>query len=86
VTNEQLYLAIGVPALLNIGLYTLFYLVLSNKIDTFEQIMNAKFDAVNTRITALVDTVNARFDAAHQNLLRVEQVIDARLKHLEEER
>lgn len=85
-TNEQLYLAIGVPALLNIGLYTLFYLVLSNKIDTFEQIMNAKFDAVNTRITALVDTVNARFDAAHQNLLRVEQVIDARLKHLEEER
>ncbi len=30
--------------------------------------------------------MNTRFEAAHQGLLRVEGVLDARLKHLEEER
>lgn len=65
-TNEQLYLAIGVPSLINIGLITLLYLALSRRIDDLKELMHAKFEV------------------AHQNLLRVEQVLDARLKHLEE--
>ncbi len=44
--------------------------------------MNARFQAVDARFQA----VDARFDAAHQALLRVEGVLDARLRHLEEER
>lgn len=70
-TNEQLYLAIGVPSLINIGLITLLYLSLSRQIET--------------KIDALREVLDARFEAAHQNLLRVEQVLDARLKHLEEQ-
>ncbi len=66
-TNEQLYLAIGVPLLINIGLISLLYIALSSKIDSLAKVIDAKFEA------------------AHQNLLRVEQVLDARLKHLEEQ-
>ena len=65
-TNEQLYLAIGVPPLINIGLITLLYLSLSRRIDDLKELINAKFET------------------AHQNLLRVEQVLDAQLKQLEE--
>jgi hypothetical protein len=43
------------------------------RFDSFEKVINAKFEAVD-----------AKFEAAHQGLLRVEQVLDARLKHLEE--
>lgn len=74
-TNEQLYLAIGVPSVLNIALIALLYGVLSAKIDSLRNEMNAGFRAVD-----------ARFEAAHQALLRVEGVLDARLKHLEESR
>jgi hypothetical protein len=38
------------------------------------------------RIDALKDVMDARFDAARSDLIRVEQVMDARLKHLEENR
>jgi hypothetical protein len=69
-TNEQLYFAIGVPSLINIGLITLLYVSLSQKIDT--------------KIDSLAEVMNAKFDAAHQALLRVEGILDARLKHLEE--
>ena len=39
---------------------------------------------MDAQIAALRSEMNARFDAAHQALLRVEGVLDARLKHLEE--
>ena len=43
--------------------------------------MNAKFEIVNQKF----EVVNHRFEAARQQLLRVEEVLDARLKHLEEQ-
>ena len=53
--------------------------------------MNARFDAVNARIVGLHAEMNARFEiveakfeSAHQSLLRVEGMMDARLRHLEE--
>ncbi len=41
---------------------------------------------LSTKIDSLTKVIDAKFEAAHQNLLRVEQVLDARLKHLEEQR
>jgi hypothetical protein len=40
----------------------------------------------NARFTSLERLMDAKFEAAHQQLLRVEGIFDARLKHLEEER
>ena len=78
-TNEQLYLAIGIPAVINIGLISLLYLVLSRQIETNSA-------ALRNEIAALRNEMTARFEAAHQGLLRVEGVLDARLKHLEQSR
>ena len=65
-TNEQLYLAIGVPLLYNTGLIALLIWFL-------------------TRGFASIDK---RFDDAKEvwraELKRVEEVLDPRLKHLEE--
>ena len=76
-TNQQLYLAIGVPMLFNailIGLLVGY--------------INAKFDAVNNKFDAKFDGINKRFDDMRDlwraELRRVEEVLDARLKHLEE--
>ena len=62
-TNEQLYLVIGVPVILNVGFNTLVFVALSNRITQLE--------------ISLKDTWRAE-------LRRVEEVLDARLKHLEE--
>lgn len=65
-TNEQLYLAIGVPSLINIGLVTFLYLALNNRMND-----------LNNRMSDLKDIWRAE-------LRRVEEVLDARLKHMEE--
>jgi hypothetical protein len=41
---------------------------------------------VDTRFDDLKSVMDARFEAAHSELIRVEQVMDARLRHLEEGR
>ena len=80
VTNEQLYLAIGIPLLFNATLLAFVVAFLNAKIEKFE----ARFDAVNARL----DSIDKRFDDMRDlwraELRRVEEVIDARLKHLEE--
>jgi nitrogen fixation-related uncharacterized protein len=65
-SNEQLYLAIGVPILFNALLYGLLWSHVNIRFDDFRAHMDA------------------RFEAAHQNLLRVEGVVDTRLKSLED--
>ena len=75
-TDTQLYLAIGVPILANA---TLIGLLLAY--------MNARFDGAEKRTDARFDAINARFDDMRDlwrsELHRVEEVLDARLKHLE---
>ena len=66
VTNEQLYLAIGIPMLFNAALIGLVV-----------GLMNAKFSAIDKRFDDMRDLWRAE-------LRRVEEVLDARLKHLEE--
>ena len=79
-TNEQLYLAIGVPTLLNAAMMGLLIAYI-----------NAKFSAVDRRFEAVdkrFDAVERRFDDMRDlwrsELYRVEGVLDARLKHLKE--
>lgn len=59
----------------------------NTKFDTKFDSLNTKIDSLSTRFDIKFDglrnEMNARFEAAHQGLLRVEGVIDARLKHLE---
>jgi hypothetical protein len=72
VTNEQLYLAIGIPILFNAALIGL---------------LNAKMDAKFEAVYARLDAIDKRFDDMRDlwraELRRVEEVLDARLKHLE---
>ena len=80
-TNTQLYLSIGVPVLFNFGIMlTLFILLNSN--------MNARFDGTRNEFNERFNGLNQRFDDMRDlwraELRRVEEVIDARLKHLEE--
>jgi hypothetical protein len=72
VTNIQLYLAIGIPMLFNA---TLIGLVVA--------LMNAKFAAVNTRFDAVDQRFDDMRDLWRAELRRVEEILDARLKHLE---
>jgi len=97
-TDQQLYLTIGIPA----GFFALNFLAIlwqargvEKRMDSKFDAVNAKFDAVNARFDAmntkfdirfdaLEKIMNAKFQAAHEGLLRVEGILDARLKHLEE--
>ena len=78
-TDIQLYLAIGVPILFNAAMLTLVVNLLGHRIDALEKGMSTKFDAVNQRFDDTRDLWRAW-------LHRVEEVLAARLKHLEEER
>jgi hypothetical protein len=68
VTNQQLYLAIGIPMLFNASLIGI---VIAH--------INARFNAVDRRFDDMRDLWRAE-------LRRVEEVLDARLKHIEERR
>ena len=70
VTNQQLYLAIGLPILFNT---TILVIIVSLLISRFD----AKFDGINQRFDDMRDLWRAE-------LHRVEEVLDARLKHLEQ--
>jgi hypothetical protein len=66
VTNAQLYLAMGLPALLNAALIGLLMAY-----------MNVRFNAIDKRFDDMRDLWRAE-------LHRVEEILDARLKHLEQ--
>jgi hypothetical protein len=73
VTNQQLYLAIGIPLLFNASLVALLI-----------ALMNAKFAAIENRLDAMDKRFDDMRDLWRAELHRVEEVLDARLKHLEE--
>lgn len=99
-TNQQLYLAMGLPTFLYLLGFTTTILVivwqakgiekvvhlrvdaLDGRIDSLAQLMDAKFLVVDAKF----DVVDAKLEALRQGMLRIEQVLDARLGHLEEER
>jgi hypothetical protein len=81
VTNTQLYLAIGVPMVFNaaitISLILFVHTSLNRRIDDLTTRMSEGYAAMNQRFDDLRDLWRAK-------LRRVEEVLDARLKHLEE--
>lgn len=126
VTNQQLYLAIGIPLLFNASLigvlFALMNSALNAKFDAFRHEINAQFSAMDARfekrfaaidvrfaaidarfaqmesrfdaINVRLDAVDDRFDSMGQQLVdmrdlwrselrRVEEILDARLKHIE---
>jgi hypothetical protein len=77
VTNQQLYLAIGIPMLFNAGLIGLLLAYINARFTAAENSTNRRFTALDKRLDDLRDLWRAE-------LHRVEEVLDARLKHLEE--
>jgi hypothetical protein len=73
VTNEQLYLVIGIPMLFNA---TLIGLVIA--------LFNAKFGRIDIKLDAIDKRFDDMRDLWRAELRRVEEVLDARLKHIEE--
>jgi hypothetical protein len=76
-TNTQLYLAIGVPILFNTAALVAVYVLLNGRIVALESSLEARFAAVHQRFDDMRDLWRAE-------LRRVEEVLDARLKHIED--
>jgi hypothetical protein len=73
VTNEQLYIAVGIPMLFNATLLGLVIAYINARIGRVE----SKVDAIDKRFDDMRDLWRAE-------LRRVEEVLDARLRHIEE--
>ncbi len=90
-TNEQLYLAIGIPTLLNAAMMGLLIAYINAKIGGFQRVTDERFANMDRRFEMMgrrFDAIDRRFDEMRDlwrsELHRVEEVLDARLKHLEE--
>jgi hypothetical protein len=83
-TDIQPYIAVGLPVLFNAAIVGLLMAYLNAKIDSQTAKIDGLNDSLNSKIDGLRNEMNARFEAQTQGLLRVEGVLDARLKHLEE--
>jgi hypothetical protein len=77
VTNMQLYLAIGVPIVVNTILTMTIFALLSSRISDLSTRMTEGFAAINQRFDDMRDLWRAE-------LRRVEEVLDARLRHIED--
>ena len=89
-TNEQLYLIVGAPVLFNAVLIGLLMAYVNSKFEGMAGGLNERFRAIDQRFESIdrrFDSLDRRFDDMRDlwraELHRVEEVIDARLKHLE---
>jgi hypothetical protein len=73
VTNEQLYILVGIPMLFNA---TMMGFVVAY--------INARFGKVDARFDGMERRFDDMRDLWRAELRRVEEVLDARLKHIEE--
>ncbi len=71
-TGTQLYLAIGVPVVSNAIMLMIFSTMVGSRLTAFEAAINKRFDDMR--------------EVWRTELRRVEDVLDARLKRLEETR
>ncbi len=90
-TDQQLYLIIGAPMLFNAVLIGLVVAYINAKFDGQNGILSERFNAINQRFASIdqrFDAIDRRFDEMRDlwraELRRVEEILDARLKHLEE--
>ena len=80
VTNEQLYMLVGVPMLFNATLIGLVIAYINARFGKSD----ARFDALESRFDAIDKRFDDMRDLWRAELRRVEEVLDARLKHIEE--
>jgi hypothetical protein len=91
--NVQLYLAIGLPIFANAAMFGLLLMYRNVRFDPFERRFDARFESIKGRFEGIdqrSDAINRRFDDMRDlwraELHRVEEVLDARLKHIEDAR
>ncbi len=96
-TNQLLYLAIGIPLLFNATLIGLLVALMNSKFSAMEAKFEARFSAIDARfkgIDAKFEAVYARLEAIEKRfddmrnlwraeLRRVEELLDVRLRQLE---
>jgi hypothetical protein len=76
--TTQAILTMGMPTVaVLVGI-----LVNNSRLSDLRAYIDARLSAIEKVMDARFDAVDARFEAAHQELLRVEGVLDARLSHL----
>jgi hypothetical protein len=81
-TSEDVKFAIsvGMPSLLVlVGI-----LVNNSRLSDLRHLMDKRFDNVDKRFDDITRFIEARFQTQDEKLYRVEQVMDARLRHIEE--
>ena len=84
VTNQQLYLLIGIPMLVNATLIGVLMAYVNARINALQSNMDARFNGVDQRFNGVDQRFDDLRDLWRAELHRVEEVLDARLKHLEE--
>ncbi len=84
VTNEQLYIAVGIPLLFNATLVGVLIAYINAKFSGMDAKVDARFDAIEEKFRAINDRFDDMRELWRAELRRVEEVLDARLKHLEE--
>ena len=90
-SNEQLLMIVGVPIIWNTLLYMAFAAAMNRRFDDFKAQTNQRFEDfrtdINRRFDDFASFIDRRFTLAESNwrseLHRVEEILDARLKHLE---
>jgi hypothetical protein len=80
VTNEQLYIAVGIPMLFNAALSGFVIAYINARFGKVE----SKFEGIDKRLDAIDRRFDDMRDLWRAELRRVEKVLDARLKHIEE--
>jgi len=88
-SDTQLYIAAGAPMLFNALLITILILWINARFSSQDERFHSvatRFDAINTRFDAIDKRFDDMRDLWRAELHRVEEVLDARLKHLEESR
>jgi hypothetical protein len=80
VTNQQLYIAVGIPMLFNAALIGFVIASVNARFGKVE----SKFEGIDKRFDAIDRRFDDMRDLWRAELRRVEEVLDARLKHIEE--
>ena len=78
-TDTQIYITVCAPMLFIALLITVLIVYINARFQSVEQRLEEKFEAINQRFDDMRDLWRAE-------LHRVEEVLDARLKHIEQSR
>jgi low affinity Fe/Cu permease len=72
-TNQQLYLAIGIPILINlIGFFTTV-LIQNKRIDDFKDSTNRRLEDIYKYLDAKFEVINIKLDTLDKRLIKLEE-------------